>query len=154
MATQPVDDILRGSGDLRRPLQDDLAQGTFQKGVVGGRTIPWDEACLRTYDLVLAASPKGELGLLRGSHVLFPHGAGFNKSIPTEGSADSASGLDPEFLMPVGNAPPPALSAVHAWRSTRPGEPLAPAVLTCVIGDRAHRVSLSPATDEEAGQAI
>ncbi|MFE7617675.1 translation initiation factor 2 [Streptomyces sp. NPDC057496] len=79
---------------------------------VGGRTIPWDDACRRTYDLVLAASPKGELGLLRGSHVLLPHGAGFNKSIATEGSADSASGLDPEFLMPAENAPPTALHAL------------------------------------------
>ncbi|MGW2182206.1 translation initiation factor 2 [Streptomyces sp. NPDC001732] len=79
---------------------------------VGGRTIPWDEACRRTYDLVLAASPKGELGLLRGSRVLLPHGAGFNKSIVTEGSADSASGLDPEFLTPADNAPPTALHAL------------------------------------------
>ncbi|MEU4046825.1 translation initiation factor 2 [Streptomyces antibioticus] len=65
---------------------------------LGGRTVPWAEACERSYDLVVTASPKGDLHLLRGPHVLLPHGAGFNKSIPGEGSADSASGLDPEFL--------------------------------------------------------
>ncbi|MCX4907720.1 translation initiation factor 2 [Streptomyces sp. NBC_00878] len=65
---------------------------------LGGRTVPWSEACGRTYDLVVAASPKGDLRLLRGPHVLLPHGAGFNKSIPGEGSADSASGLDSAYL--------------------------------------------------------
>ncbi|WSD72723.1 CDP-glycerol glycerophosphotransferase family protein [Streptomyces sp. NBC_01591] len=79
---------------------------------VGGRTLPWDEACRCTYDLVLTASPKGELGLLRGRRVLFPHGAGFNKSIPGEGSADSASGLDPEYLLSSDDDAPPALHAL------------------------------------------
>ncbi|MDI3418480.1 translation initiation factor 2 [Streptomyces luteolus] len=65
---------------------------------VGGRLVPWEEARTRTFDLIVAASPKGELELLRGRHVLLPHGAGFNKAIPYEGSADSASGLDPAFL--------------------------------------------------------
>ncbi|WP_406386875.1 translation initiation factor 2 [Streptomyces sp. NBC_01618] len=79
---------------------------------VGGRTLPWDEACRRTYDLILTASPKGELSLLRGNRVLLPHGAGFNKSIPGEGSADSASGLDPEYLLRARDAAPPALHAL------------------------------------------
>ncbi|MET9657048.1 translation initiation factor 2 [Streptomyces sp. NPDC006510] len=79
---------------------------------VGGRTLPWDDACRRTYDLVLTASPKGELSLLRGRHVLLPHGAGFNKSIPGEGSADSASGLDPEYLLPSDDDAPIALHAL------------------------------------------
>ncbi|MFD0339870.1 translation initiation factor 2 [Streptomyces sp. NPDC127117] len=79
---------------------------------VGGRTLPWDEACRRTFDLVLTASPKGELSLLRGQHVLLPHGAGFNKSIPGEGSADSASGLDPEYLMSSDDEAPTALYAL------------------------------------------
>jgi hypothetical protein len=78
---------------------------------VGGRLIPWSEACARSYDLVLAASPKGDLHLLRGKHVLLPHGAGYNKSIPGEGS-DSASGLDPAFLLREGGDGPVALHAV------------------------------------------
>ncbi|MGW1714010.1 hypothetical protein [Streptomyces sp. NPDC002156] len=37
---------------------------------LGGRTVPWAEACGRTYDLVVAASPKGDLRLLHGPRVL------------------------------------------------------------------------------------
>ncbi|MFE4533689.1 translation initiation factor 2 [Streptomyces scopuliridis] len=69
---------------------------------VHARTIPWDEACRRSFDLILAASPKGDLGLLRGDRVLLPHGAGFNKTIRGEGSGDSASGLDPAYVLPGG----------------------------------------------------
>ncbi|MER7805122.1 translation initiation factor 2 [Streptomyces parvulus] len=58
----------------------------------------WNEARDRSFDLIVAASPKGDLSLLRGPHVLLPHGAGFNKSIPNEGSPGVASGLDPVFL--------------------------------------------------------
>ncbi|KIZ19692.1 translation initiation factor 2 [Streptomyces natalensis ATCC 27448] len=79
---------------------------------VGGRTVPWSEACAGTYDLVVAASPKGDVPMLRGTHVLLPHGAGFNKSLPEEGSADSASGLDPAYLLRADDAAPIALHAV------------------------------------------
>ncbi|GGR84627.1 hypothetical protein GCM10010252_24240 [Streptomyces aureoverticillatus] len=79
---------------------------------LGGRTVPWSEACDRTHDLVVAASPKGDLKLLRGPHVLLPHGAGFNKTIPGEGSADSASGLDPEYLRTAHGHAPTALHAL------------------------------------------
>ncbi|MFJ6661870.1 translation initiation factor 2 [Streptomyces sp. NPDC091377] len=78
---------------------------------IGGRTVPWVEACSGSYDLVLAASPKGDLHLLRGKHVLLPHGAGYNKSIPGEGS-DSASGLDAAFLNREAGGVPIALHAV------------------------------------------
>ncbi|MCT2590800.1 translation initiation factor 2 [Streptomyces sp. N2-109] len=74
------------------------------------RTIPWDEALRHTHDLILAASPKGELRLLRGTRALLPHGAGFSKSLRGEGSGDSASGLDPAYLLPDGNA----LASFHA----------------------------------------
>jgi hypothetical protein len=76
----------------------------------GARTLPWAEACRTSFDLILAASPKGELGLLRGSRVLLPHGAGFNKTVRGEGSGDSASGLDPAYLTPGDRA----LAAFHA----------------------------------------
>ncbi|MFG2500700.1 translation initiation factor 2 [Streptomyces sp. NPDC048441] len=79
---------------------------------LGGRTVPWSEACGRSYDLIVAASPKGDLRLLRGPQVLIPHGAGFNKSIRDEGSADSASGLDPEYLRRTHDHAPAALHAL------------------------------------------
>ncbi|UQA97847.1 CDP-glycerol glycerophosphotransferase family protein [Streptomyces halobius] len=74
--------------------------------------VPWSEARGHTYDLVVATSPKGDLRLLRGPHVLLPHGAGFNKSIPGEGSADSASGLDPAYLRRTDHDAPIALHAL------------------------------------------
>ena len=87
---------------------------------LGGRTVPWSEALTRTYDLIVAASPKGDLGLLRGPQVLLPHGAGFNKSIPGEGSADSASGLDPSYLRRADHDAPIALHALaHPGQVTR-----------------------------------
>ncbi|MEU3072669.1 translation initiation factor 2 [Streptomyces laurentii] len=70
----------------------------------GARTVPWEEARRGTHDLVLAASPKGELRTLSGPRALLPHGAGFNKSLREEGSAALPSGLDPHFLM-SGDAP-------------------------------------------------
>ncbi len=85
---------------------------------VGGRTVPWDVARTRTYDLVLASSPKGDLPLLSGRHVLLPHGAGYNKSIPGEG-ADSASGLDPELLLRDGDASIALHAVSHPDQVTR-----------------------------------
>ncbi|MDT9687787.1 translation initiation factor 2 [Streptomyces sp. P9(2023)] len=76
----------------------------------GARTVPWSEARAGRHDLVLAASPKGELSALGGPLVLLPHGAGYNKALPQEGTADSASGLDGLFLLPEGRP----LADVHA----------------------------------------
>ncbi|MFD6418104.1 translation initiation factor 2 [Streptomyces sp. NPDC060194] len=64
----------------------------------GARSLPWDEACRRTFDLILTASPKGELRLLRGDRVLLPHGAGFGKTVPSEGGDGLPSGLSPAHL--------------------------------------------------------
>ncbi|MEW2270523.1 translation initiation factor 2 [Streptomyces griseofuscus] len=71
----------------------------------GGRTVPWAEAVEQTFALILAASPKGDLHALHGPRVLLPHGAGFNKSVPGEGTEDSASGLDPAHLLRPDGAP-------------------------------------------------
>ncbi|MET8826503.1 translation initiation factor 2 [Streptomyces sp. NPDC004610] len=80
---------------------------------IGGRSVPWAQACSRSYDLILTASPKGDLALLRGKRVLLPHGAGYNKSIPGEGpDPDSASGLDAVLLSPGDGASSPI--ALHA----------------------------------------
>ncbi|WP_416237989.1 translation initiation factor 2 [Streptomyces sp. FT1] len=60
----------------------------------GARTMPWQEAISTRHDLVLTASPKGDLHLLPGPRALLPHGAGFGKALGDEGSADVPSGLD------------------------------------------------------------
>ncbi|MGV4928525.1 translation initiation factor 2 [Streptomyces sp. BHT-5-2] len=77
---------------------------------VGARCVSWDEAVRTPYDLTLAASPKGDLDRLRGPLVLLPHGAGFGKALPEEGTADSASGLDAAYLLRRGTP----LAALHA----------------------------------------
>ncbi|MEU7277829.1 translation initiation factor 2 [Streptomyces sp. NPDC045431] len=89
----------------------------------GARTVAWDEAVASRYDLVVAASPKGRLELLDGPLVLMPHGAGFNKAVEEGGSADSASGLDPSYLMRDGRP----LAAVHALAHGRQIERIAAA---------------------------
>ncbi|WP_256725548.1 translation initiation factor 2 [Streptomyces sp. IMTB 2501] len=68
----------------------------------GARTVTWDEACDGKHDLILGASPKGPLRVLSGRRVLLPHGAGFNKTIPGEGSPYLPSGLDPHYLLADG----------------------------------------------------
>ncbi|GAA4240119.1 hypothetical protein GCM10022254_63690 [Actinomadura meridiana] len=68
------------------------------------RMIPWDRARERSFDLIVASSPKGMFRLLRGRRVLLPHGAAFSKTIPGEGSEGSASGLDPVYLLHNGRA--------------------------------------------------
>ncbi|WP_436738359.1 translation initiation factor 2 [Streptomyces sp. BBFR102] len=68
----------------------------------GARTMPWQEACGTRHDLVLSASPKGDLHLLPGPRALLPHGAGFGKALSDEGSAEVPSGLDPAHLLTDG----------------------------------------------------
>ncbi|MEW2166041.1 translation initiation factor 2 [Streptomyces sp. NPDC007084] len=77
----------------------------------GAHTVPWSEACSRSYDLILTASPKGDIGSLSGPRVLLPHGAGFGKSVPGEGTDSvTASGLDPAYLLSGGRP----LASLHA----------------------------------------
>ena len=99
----------------------------------GARTVPWEQAKLDAYDLILLASPKGEISLLHGTRVLLPHGAGFGKTVSAEGSADSASGLDPVFLMPGGQS----VADVHAL--AHPGQV---ARLTSVNPEAAARTTV------------
>jgi len=102
----------------------------------GARVLPWEEACRRSFALVLTASPKGELTQLRSARVLLPHGAGFNKTVAGEGSPRCASGLDPAYLLSGGEA----LASLHLL--SHPGElerlaarsPLA-ASRAAVVGD-------------------
>jgi hypothetical protein len=86
---------------------------------VDGCTIPWSEAQCRTFDLIIAASPKGELRMLRGPRVLLPHGAGFGKTVPTEGSVGAASGLDPAFLLSNGRMLAALYGLAHPSQVTR-----------------------------------
>ncbi|RBM12660.1 translation initiation factor 2 [Streptomyces sp. PT12] len=122
----------------------------------GGRTIPWEEARRREHDVVLAASPKGQLRALRGPRVLLPHGAGFGKAISDEGTPQAASGLDPAYLAP-GDRPLASLhalahpsqvtrlasiSAQAASRATVVGDPTLERILTSVSHRDRYRAAL------------
>ncbi|MFE2842110.1 translation initiation factor 2 [Streptomyces scopuliridis] len=103
---------------------------------VHARTIPWDEARRRSFDLILAASPKGDLGLLHGDRVLLPHGAGFNKTIRGEGSGDSASGLDPAYVQPGGHPVSTLYALAHPSQVARLAAVSPPAARqSVVVGD-------------------
>ncbi|MDT3399124.1 translation initiation factor 2 [Streptomyces sp. B1866] len=119
-------------------------------------TIPWAEACQGSYDLVIAASPKGELWSLRGPRVLLPHGAGFGKSLPGEGAHDSASGLDPAFLVRDGETLASFHALSHPSQLTRlaAASPRA-AARAGVVGDPAlERILASVGRREEYRRAL
>jgi hypothetical protein len=98
--------------------------------------MPWDEACERSFDLILVASPKGDLRLLRGPRVLLPHGAGFSKTVRGEGSSDSASGLDPAYLLSEGRAVASLYALAHPSQVSRLATVSPVAVAhTAVVGD-------------------
>ncbi|MBO0819495.1 MAG: hypothetical protein J2P26_01445, partial [Nocardiopsaceae bacterium] len=110
------------------------------------RTLPWAQARQRSFDLILAASPKGDLHL-HGPCVLLPHGAGFNKTVPGEGAMPS--GLDPANVMPGGHALASFYALAHpsqlarlaefspraAERAAVVGDP----VLDRILASRSHR---------------
>ncbi len=100
----------------------------------GARCLPWPEALARRHDLILTASPKGELTALCGPKVLLPHGAGFNKALADEGSPHLPSGLDPAFLL-TGDARPIAdLHALaHPDQVTRLASHCPPAGATALV---------------------
>ncbi|MFE6864955.1 translation initiation factor 2 [Kitasatospora sp. NPDC057692] len=100
----------------------------------GARCLSWPEALADRHDLILAASPKGELAALRGPKVLLPHGAGFNKALAEEGSPHLPSGLDPAFLLTADRRPLADLHALaHPDQVDRLAEQCPPAVATALV---------------------
>ncbi|MER5354538.1 translation initiation factor 2 [Kitasatospora sp. NPDC002551] len=100
----------------------------------GARCLSWPEALAGRHDLILTASPKGELAALRGPKVLLPHGAGFNKALPGEGSPHLPSGLDPAFLLAADRHPVADLHALaHPDQVARLTEQCPPAGAAAVV---------------------
>ncbi|MFE2377141.1 translation initiation factor 2, partial [Streptomyces sp. NPDC059398] len=104
----------------------------------GAPTIPWAEALRQPHDLIVAASPKGDLDLLTGPLALLPHGAGFNKSLADEGSDDTASGLDPVWLLRDGRPLAELHGLAHPGQVARlAARSPAAAARAAVVGDPA-----------------
>ncbi|MGW8657823.1 translation initiation factor 2 [Streptomyces diastaticus] len=101
----------------------------------GARTIPWRDACHTRHDLVLTASPKGDLHLLPGPRALLPHGAGFGKALSGEGSADVPSGLDPAHLLADGEPWADLHALAHEEQALRLARHCPEAGPAVVVGD-------------------
>ncbi|MGW1076531.1 translation initiation factor 2 [Streptomyces sp. NPDC002537] len=100
------------------------------------RTVAWEEARGRKYDLILTASPKGAPRVLSGPRVVLPHGAGFNKTVRSEGSPDLPSGLDPHYLLAGGEPWADLHALAHGEQLTRLAEYCPPAAARAtVVGD-------------------
>ncbi|WP_344343501.1 translation initiation factor 2, partial [Kitasatospora putterlickiae] len=100
----------------------------------GARCLSWPEALACHHDLILTASPKGELAALRGPKVLLPHGAGFNKALSEEGSPHLPSGLDPAFLLSADQRPIADLHALaHPDQVARLAAQCPPAGATALV---------------------
>ncbi|MER7707744.1 translation initiation factor 2 [Kitasatospora sp. NPDC097605] len=100
----------------------------------GARCLSWPEALAGRHDLILTASPKGELAALRGPKVLLPHGAGFNKALSEEGSPHLPSGLDPAFLLTADERPVADLHALaHPDQVARLAAQCPPAGATALV---------------------
>lgn len=70
---------------------------------LGAPVLPWEECCRRTFDLALAAGPRG-VEALRSPLVTLPHGANYLKVIP--GTDDpGVAGLRRRDVMPGGRMP-------------------------------------------------
>ncbi|MFJ3847721.1 translation initiation factor 2 [Streptomyces albidoflavus] len=101
----------------------------------GARTMPWQEAVSTRHDLVLTASPKGDLHLLPGPRALLPHGAGFGKALGDEGSADVPSGLDPVHLLADGEPWADLHALAHEEQALRLARHCPEARPAVVVGD-------------------
>ncbi|WP_171162514.1 translation initiation factor 2 [Streptomyces sp. I05A-00742] len=122
----------------------------------GARFISWNTARSQAHDLILTASPKGAIRVLPGPQVLLPHGAGFNKAIPQEGSPHLPSGLDPHYLL-VDGTPWATLHALaHGDQLDRLAELCPPAAARAtVVGDPTlDRVLVSLAHRDEYRAAL
>ncbi|WTC02368.1 translation initiation factor 2 [Streptomyces albidoflavus] len=116
----------------------------------GARTMPWREACATRHDLVLTASPKGDLHLLPGPRALLPHGAGFGKALDDEGS-----GLDPVHLLADGKPWADLHALAHEEQALRLARHCPEARPAVVVGDpTADRLLRSLPAREEYRAAL
>ncbi|MFD8593552.1 translation initiation factor 2 [Kitasatospora sp. NPDC059646] len=100
----------------------------------GARVIDFEQAVGRPFDLILTTSPKGALAGLSGrARALLPHGAGFNKALRDEGSAELPSGLDPAFLLSDGVPWADLHGLGHAEQLSRLAEFCPPAATRAVV---------------------
>ena len=107
----------------------------FLRGL-GGAVLPWDEAVRMTFDLALAAGPRG-MERISAPLITLPHGACYLKRLHTE-RHPGVAGLRREDVAPGGRLPAAVAVPHHAELSVL--ERFCPEVLPLahVVGDPVH----------------
>ncbi|WP_105969447.1 hypothetical protein [Streptomyces geranii] len=102
---------------------------------LGGAVLPWDEAIRMTFDLALAAGPRG-VEKISAPLLTLPHGAGYLKRVST-GSAGVA-GLRRQDLAPGGRLPAAVVVPHHAELAVLARHCPEAVPFTHVVGDPVH----------------
>lgn len=79
---------------------------------LGGAVVPWDEAVRMTFDLALAAGPRG-VERISAPLITLPHGAGYLKRL-VSGPHTGVAGLRKQDLVPGGRLPAAVVVPHHA----------------------------------------
>ncbi len=79
---------------------------------LGGVVLPWDEAVQMTFDLALAAGPRG-VEKISAPLITLPHGAGYLKRL-VSGPYSGVAGLRRQDLLPGGQLPAAVVVPHHA----------------------------------------
>lgn len=103
---------------------------------LGGAVLPWDEAVRMTFDLALAAGPRG-VERISAPLLTLPHGAGYLKRLAT-GPHPGVAGLRRQDLAPGGRLPAAVAVPHHAELSVLERHCPEALPLAQVVGDSAH----------------
>ena len=108
-------------------------------GDLGAEVLPWSVAVETPVDLALAAHVDANLAQLAGPLMVLPHGAGYNRLVPTStGNLPVAAGLSPAELMSNGKVFPDVIGLSHEEQLDRLGRSCPEAVPhAAVVGDPA-----------------
>ncbi|MER5211702.1 hypothetical protein ABT063_14230 [Streptomyces sp. NPDC002838] len=103
---------------------------------LGGAVVPWDEAVRMTFDLALAAGPRG-VERISAPLITLPHGAGYLKRL-VSGPHTGVAGLRKHDLVPGGRLPAAVVVPHHAELVDLQRHCPEVLPLTHVVGDPAH----------------
>ncbi|MGW2281578.1 hypothetical protein [Streptomyces sp. NPDC001770] len=129
-------------GDFRLQVVFTAPPHDFGDGVpaflagLGSVVLPWDQAIGMTFDLALAAGPRG-VQHIDAPLITLPHGANYLKRV-TEGADAGVAGLRRQDLLPGGRPPAAVVVPHHADLSELARTCPEALPLAHVIGDPAH----------------
>ncbi|WP_324785847.1 hypothetical protein [Streptomyces sp. H51] len=104
--------------------------------LLGGAVLPWDEAVRMTFDLALAAGPRG-VERISAPLITLPHGAGYLKRLDS-GPHTGVAGLRRQDLAPGGRLPAAVVVPHHAELAVLARHCPEALPLAHVVGDPVH----------------